>query len=122
MAPGPRYCWLPALDTATHKLLCLRAPQPGYFQQRLDERECLGCRHGRRYQVSLDRAAMLLRQELALILRLHAFGDNFETEGQAQCDGRATQGGVVRIRCAILHERAVDLHTVDVQQLQACER
>jgi len=62
---------------------------------------------------------MFLCQEQALLLGLHAFGDDFQAEGETQRDGRAAERGIVRICGAIFDQRPVDLHTIDVQQLQA---
>src|SRR6185437_2836411 len=69
--------------------------QPRSGQRRAQELESLRSRHRPREQVTLHRVAVLLREELPLLLRLDPFGDHIETERAPECDRRTAKRRIV---------------------------
>jgi hypothetical protein len=81
-----------------------RNAQSRHFQSGTQKSAALRRRHWPCDQEALNRAAVLLRQKLPLLLRFHAFSDDFQPEGSAQRDGRPAQRRVVGVHRAILHQ------------------
>ncbi len=84
--------------------------------------EQIGERRGRGEQVALSFVALLGDQELGLGLGLDALGDDAQTEGVAQRDGRAAHRARLVIVADFLDEGAVDHDAVERAVAQPPER
>src|SRR5256885_298105 len=87
---------------------------------------CARARRRRRPRASsirISSAASSVRgEELQLLLRLDAFGDDLEPELAAHRDDGRADRGVIRVPPEIRHERAVDLERLDREMLEVRER